>query len=571
MPEKNTYYQPGLTLPDILKRAAQSNHELFVGYMNENGSIALQTYKDLLIRADKVANGLYNLGLEQGDKIIIATQNNQDTIELLWGCFMLGIVPTILQPPVTFSGYNPSVQKLMNVYGQLGEPCIFMDRELAHSGNFPEGKILDKGDLVCTGKYPVPILKADDLAFIQFSSGSTGDPKGIMLSHHNLMVNMEALRIALDWHYPEKSGNWMPIFHDMGLIVYHITPIFCTTSQYHIEITDFIKNPILLLNLLSQAKISLTGCTNFGLAIVLRYLKRRKPLADWDFSELRTMSNAAEPISVGVMHEFVAALQPFGFRQESMKPGYGMAEATVAISMTPFFRPAVFSVFSSLLLDREGRAQPVDASDPSARFLSEVGVAINDMEIRIMDDDDRPVAQGFSGNIQLRGPSITRGYYNKPEDTAAAFCGEWLRTGDIGFYFENNLYISGRHKDIIFKNGRNYFANDLEAMACTLNKLNYGKVCFAAVTSRETGLDKVIAFVAGLQEEKALETFLELRGLLRSNLGITVDEMVLIKSNEIPKTSSGKLQRFKLMQRYVNGEFDKRINAEKSAGQQEIK
>ncbi|TRZ70619.1 MAG: hypothetical protein D4R97_08030 [Bacteroidetes bacterium] len=226
-------------------------------------------------------------------------------------------------------------------------------------------------------------------------------------------------------------------------------------------------------------------------------------------------------------------------------------------------KPSVVTAFEASLLDRENRAQPVEPAELSARLLSEVGVALNDVEIRIVDDDDLVLGNGTAGHIQVKGPGITNGYYKNTVATASAFYGEWLRTGDIGFFFEGRLYISGRHKDIIFKNGRNYFANDLESMACTIDDIKYGKVCFGGTTGRETGQDNVIAFVAGLQETKAFETFSELRALLRSNLGITVDEMVLIKSNEIPKTSSGKLQRFKLMQRYINGEFDdRRISAD---------
>ncbi|MCX6283968.1 MAG: AMP-binding protein, partial [Bacteroidetes bacterium] len=166
--------------------------------------------------------------------------------------------------------------------------------------------------------------------------------------------------------------------------------------------------------------------------------------------------------------------------------------------------------------------------------------------------------EGRSGHIQIKGPSITCGYYNNPGATASAFCGDWLRTGDIGFFFEGRLYISGRYKDIIFRNGRHYFANDLEELAITLENIKPGKVCYGATSDKETGQDKVIAFLAGMQEQKAIETFRQLRALLRSNLGITTDEVIFLRSNEIPKTSSGKLQRFKLMQQYINGEFDDR-------------
>jgi len=558
MPVKSEYYQPELTLPDLLNRAVNSPNDLFIGYINEDGALACQSYAELSDQAKLIAAGLSRLGLKQGDKMIIATRYNQETVELLWGCFLMGIVPTILQPPMTFSGYNPSVVKLMDVYHQLDEPFVLMSPDVQDTGDLPAGKVLHRGQLDCTGGFPIPHLEAGDLAFIQFSSGSTGNPKGIMLTHGNLMVNMDAIRIGLDLHYPDHVGNWMPLFHDMGLIGYHLTPLYCITYQYQVETIDFIMKPGLWLNMMSQQKITISGCTNFGLALVLRHLKRSKPNPEWDFSAMKALLNGAEPISVKIMQEFTDALGLAGFRPEAMMPVYGMAEVTLAISFTPLMNPSVITAFDATLLDRENRAVPVGTSDPSARILSEVGVELNDMDIRIMDERDQPVAEGFSGHIQLRGSGITKGYYNKPDATVAAFCGDWLRTGDIGFFHEGHLYISGRHKDIIFKNGRNYFANDLETMACSVEGITYGKVCFAANTDRVTGYDRVIAFVAGVPDQKATAAFHQLRGLLRSNLGITVDELVTIKSNEIPKTSSGKLQRYKLMQRYLAGEFENR-------------
>ena len=320
MPETSEYYQPGLTLPDLLRRAAASPLDLHIGYVDDEGNIKHQGYKELLAGAELIASGLAGLGLKQGDHVIIATRYNQETVELLWGCFLLGVIPTILQPPMTFSGYNPSVVKLMDVYHQLKEPFVFMSPEVKDTGNLPAGRILHREQLDCTGSFPRPVLNADSLAFIQFSSGSTGDPKGIMLTHGNLMVNIDAIRIGLDIHYPDNIGNWMPLFHDMGLIGYHLTPLYCSTYQYQVETIDFIMKPGLWLNLMSGQKITISGCTNFGLALVLRYLRRGKPGASWDFSAMKALLNGAEPISVKIMDEFVEALVPSGFRTEAMMP-----------------------------------------------------------------------------------------------------------------------------------------------------------------------------------------------------------------------------------------------------------
>ena len=559
MPPKTEYYEPKLTLPAILDRAILRYPDLAIEYYDKNSNLTVQTYRELREEAKGIAAGLFKLGLKTGDKIIIATRLNRETIEILWGSFLLGLVPTILQPPAGFTGDNASLVKLQKVFELLDHPYIFMSPEVTESCAQFEGKIKHKEDLDVTGNFPEPDLKPDDLAFIQFSSGSTGDPKGVMLTQNKLMVNMDAIRVGSDSHYPDKWGNWMPLFHDMGLIGYHITPIHSMVFQAQIETLDFIMNPGLWLNLLSRQKVTIGGTTNFGLALVLKYLKRGKQIFDWDFSKMKTLLNGAEPISVKVMREFVEALEPYKFRPEMMMPVYGMSEATLAISFASLTDLPVATAFNAALLDREHKAVAVDPSDPTARLLSEVGVALNDIAIRITDDNDKVVGEGFSGHIQIKGPSITNGYYKDPGETASSFIGEWFRTGDMGFFFEGRLYISGRSKDIIFKNGRHFFSNDLEEIACTLEEVKYGKVCLGGNTDRKTGKERVVAFIAGLTEDKARETLRKLTSLLRSRLGISVDVLVLIKSNEIPKTSSGKLQRYKLMERYLIGDFDGRI------------
>jgi acyl-CoA synthetase (AMP-forming)/AMP-acid ligase II len=559
MPTFNAYFLPGLTLPKLLVRARLTHPDTYIGYADKTGNVTIQTYPELYDEAMRVAAGLCNLGLKQGDKIIIATRHNRETVEVLWGAFLLGLIPTVLQTPAGFSGDNPAFVKLVKVFEVLDEPYVILSSGANEISGPLAGKIKHKDELDASGSFPEPVLVPDDLAFIQFSSGSTGDPKGVMLTHYNLMVNMEAIRIGMDANYPDKYCNWMPLYHDMGLIGYHITPLYASVSQYLLETLDFIMNPGAWLTVMSRQNVTITGTTNFGLALVLKYLKRGKQVFDWDFTSLKTMLNGAEPISVKIQEDFVDALKPYAFRPETMMPVYGMAESTLAISFASLHGLPVFTAFNAFLLDRDRKAVPVDPADPSSRLLSEVGTAVSDIEIRITDDDDRVVPEGVSGHIQIKGPSITQGYYNNPRATALTFCGDWLRTGDIGFFFEGRLYISGRFKDIIFKNGIHYFANDLEELASTISDIKYGKVCLGGTTDRETGEERVIAFVAGLSEEKASDTFRELRKLLRSNLGVTADVLVLIKSNEIPKTSSGKLQRYKLMQRYLTGDFEGRI------------
>jgi len=554
---KSEHYNPELTLPDILKRAA-STPGAFIGFIDEKGLEDKITYADLLLESTRLAVGLVNKGVKSGDKVIIATDTNKQTLKLLWGCFLCGAVPTVLQPPLTFSGYNPPVVKLINVSMQLNNPLVFMNTVPAGEGvpalNYITAEMLD-----CTGELPERSFYPEDIAFIQFSSGSTGDAKGIMLSHFNIMVNLDAITVGLNFHANEVTGNWMPLFHDMGLIGYHLTPLYCRIIQWHIETIDFIKNPGLWLDLLTDQKVKITGCPNFGLALTLRFLKRMKSLPEWNFQHLEGLLNGAEPISVQIMKDFVKALEPYNFRPEAMMPVYGLAEATLAATFTPLMTPYIVTAFDSVSLDKDDKAVEVNANDKNARLLAGVGIPLNDIHIRIVDYNNREVGEGTTGVIQLKGDSITRGYFNRPEETENSFIDGWFITGDIGFYFKGNYYISGRKKDIIFKNGRHYFANDLEELSTQIDDISYGKICFAGITNHRTEEEKVIAFLAGSIGDKAKITLQHLRNLLRSTLGITLDELVMLRSNEIPKTSSGKLQRYKLVQRYLAEDFTDNI------------
>ena len=548
---------PELTLPALLRRAASGFPDMGIHYVREDCSETIQTYPELLGQATALAGGLHSMGLKPGDMAIIATENNQETITLLWGCFMAGIVPTILQPPVSFTEHNPSAIKLMNVFRQLGNPIVFTGKGAACENNELAERIFPYSQIPNIEGSPAIDPGLDDLAFIQFSSGSTGEPKGVMLTHRNIALNIEGIIQGINLQTIDNGGNWMPLYHDMGLIGYHLTPIMAPCNQYHIHTIDFIKSPSLWPEMMSRYKISVTGCPNFGQELLIRYLKRRPEGHNWDLLPVKAILNGAEPISVKVMHDFNRVLKPYGFREEAMMPVYGMAEATLAISFSPLMEQSVITIFDNEELDKNAKAVTLHHAHKGkhGRAIVAVGVALRHMEIRITGNDDQPLAEAIVGHVQVKGGSVTQGYFKNPETTKDLFCGEWLRTGDMGFIYEGNLYISGRYKDIIFVNGKNHFANDLETLACSLADFSYGKIIIGGITDHKTGKEKILVFAAGIPEAKAPETLIGLRSLLRSELGIPVDELILIKSNEIPKTSSGKIQRYKVIQRYLHGEF----------------
>lgn len=527
-----------------------------IHYVHESGNCDFQSYAQLFDEAILLAGGFIDAGYKPGSKVIISTVHNRQTINVLWGCFFAGLIPTILQTPVSLVDKSQAAEKMLNVFNQLDAPIVIVSKALSAYSVIPEEKFLLFENLprVNTGKTIKP--EENDAAFIQYSSGSTGDPKGVVLSHKNLINNINGIIAGLNLTAFDNGGSWMPLYHDMGFIGFHLTPLVTGTNQFHIETVDFIKNPSLWLNLLSEKKITISGSPNFGQSLVLRFLQRKKLEYSWDFSSMKALLNGAEPISVKIMDEFSKALEHYGFHKDAMMPVYGMAEATLAVSFTPLMQPSVVKNFDSLQLDKEGIATEIKQQNyKNCRQLTSVGFPLNGLEIRITDDSDQVIPDSKVGHIQLKGASLSSGYYHNEAATKSLYSGEWMRTGDLGFILDRNLFISGRFKDIIFMNGKNYFAHDLENMACTMEEFSYGKIAFGGMSDHKTGKDKIIVFAAGIPESKATEILQSLRALFRKNLGIPVDELVILRSNEFPKTSSGKIQRYKILQRYKQGDF----------------
>jgi len=545
------------SIVDSFRKTVSNFPNHAIHYLNENGEIDKQTYSDLAKEAEQLALGFQKAGMKKGNNVIIATQCNRQTVTSLWSCFFAGLVPTILQPPVSLDDKSQSAEKMLNVIKLLSNPLVISTKQINTNGiaektNFILYDNLQKAD----GKISIEINKSD-LAFIQFSSGSTGDPKGIMLTHSNLISNIDSIIDGLQISSSDVTGNWMPLYHDMGLIGFHLTPLISGSDQYLIETIDFIKNPSLWLSMLSEGKVSITGSPNFGLSLVLRFLQRKKSDANWNFSSLKAMLNGAEPISVRIMNDFIKMLAPFGFAENAMMPVYGMAESTLAVSFTPLMQPSIINNFDSQLLDQKGIAKlSSSTSEGKKRLLASVGKPLINIEIRIVNLNNEPVEEGVVGHIQLRGEAMTKGYYKNTPATNELYCENWLRTGDLGFFLNQNLYISGRYKDIIFMNGKNYFANDLETLACSIDDFSYSKIAIGGHTDARTASEKIIVFAAGIPESRAKEVLNILRALFRKNLGLPIEELVLIRSIDFHKTSSGKIQRYKIMQRYIQGDFD---------------
>ncbi len=548
-----------LVLPDMLLSAVAARPDHGVGFVMPDRSVDFRTFPELLMDSLGLLAGLQEKGLKPADILILSLDRSKEIIPVLWACFLGGIIPALLQPPVTFTEYNPAAEKADKVFRKLKTARVILSHDHFESwlnSSVPAGALIDITGLPSDpARAAIRVPEADDLALIQFSSGSTGDPKGVMLTHRNILVNIADITEGLKIHSEDNSVSWMPLYHDMGLIGFHLTPLRNHCAHYFIEPVDFVKNPLLWLEMLSVKQSTITGCPNFGQVLVNRYLSRRKP-EGCDLSAIRVVFNGAEPISVSTMTEFLHGLEPFGLNPAAMFPAYGMAEATLAVTFPPLFTGAAIHCFDRPSLIKDGIARPCETDLQQALELVNLGSAIGHCRFRITGDNDEELEEGRVGHVLVAGENITRGYYNDPEATSAAITDGWLRTGDLGFRLGRDLFVTGRAKDIIFINGTNYYAHDLETIALQVPDVAYGKIVIAGWFDEAESRDRLIVFLVGSDNPSLREAIARIKTHFLKSLGLATDIFIAVKSNEIPRTSSGKIQRYKMVERFRNNGFE---------------
>ena len=522
-------------------------------------------FADLYERALGILHALQKLGAEPGDKLILFLADNEHFIDAFWAGVLGGIVPVPVAPGIT----DEHRRKLLRIARKLGKPFIYTDRRsLERVETFATqarehsafAELLRNRTLLAEtidGTSATGIVHQagpDDVAVIQFSSGSTSEPKGVVLTHRNIIANARGVTERARLNEEDVSLSWMPLTHDMGLIGFHIC-VFANGGHVNLMPTElFIRRPLLWLTLAARKRASILCSPNFGYRHYLKALDNR-PIEGLDLSSVRLIFNGAEPISVDLCNEFLDRLAPAGLAPDAMFPVYGLAEASLAVSFPPVGRACRSVTLNRHRLGAGKRVETVAANDRNAVVFMAVGSAIPYCRVRIADDEDRPLPDGQVGHIHISGENVTKGYFENPEADAVALTVDgWLRTGDLGVVHEGELYITGRAREIIFVNGQNYYPQDLESIAQQVKGLGLGKVVAAGTRSRNAQTDQLVIFVmhrADLRDFVPVAA--QVARLINERAGLEVCEVVPVK--RIPKTTSGKIQRHLLEQSYLAGEF----------------
>ena len=552
------------TLPEIL--ASQRGATRRIHYLNGQDDRRSVTFDELRTAALGVLFHLQAFGVKAGDRVILHTSSNEQFIDGFWACLLGGLVPV----PIAVGASDDHRQKLLQVFSELGNPFVYTeDGQLARlrdygraTGITPQIDALEQRSLTVERvtdisrpgrEHPVA---AGDVAFIQFSSGSTSAPKGVVLTHANLLTNIRAMIEGARFTDQDVSLSWMPLTHDMGLIGLHLCMLAAGIEQTIMDTRLFSRRPLLWLEEASRIRATVLCSPNFGYKHFLK-VYASKGLEKLDLSCVRLLINGAEPISVALCEQFNHEMQRFGLSKSAMFPVYGLAEASLAVTM-----PEPGQAYRSRTVARGSLAvgqtpQFVGREFAGGLELMAVGKPIRDCELRVADDKDCPLATGLVGHLQIRGANVTNGYVGLPADQQPLTTDGWLRTGDLGFLTvpEGELVITGRQKEIIFVNGQNYYPYDIEAIAEKYAGVELGKI--AAAGSRRPGGDEEELLIFLIDRGSAadfLPVASQVRRQITEHTGLHVAHMIPVRN--LPKTTSGKLQRGRLAQAYADGEFD---------------
>jgi fatty-acyl-CoA synthase len=543
-------------------------------FVRADGTERFCSWATVADEAENRARHLAARGVRKGDRVALVIPDGDEFVLTFVAACVAGAVPVPIYPQLSFKNVEGYHDTVAHIAGAAGARLLVTSQTTRPYVEPVRARVPSLEAIVDVTELHAPMggsldvtVGPDDLAFLQFTSGSTSRPKGVMVSHGNLAANAKAFMIdglAIDPSV-DRGVSWLPLFHDMGLIGFVIAPLFGDIPITFLPTASFVRNPRIWLDTIQKHRGTITYAPNFAYALITKRLKD-KDVATMDLSCLRVAGCGAEPVQAKTLREFAAKLAPAKLDPRVFVPSYGMAEATLAITFAPSRRTLRTDLVTTRSM-QAGAPEPAgpDVPPEDVQELVSCGRPFSMHEVKVLDPETgAELGERRVGEICTRGPSICRGYWNEPELTAEAFRAGWLHSGDLGYFADGELYICGRLKDVIIIRGRNFHPQDIEWVVSELEGVRRGNVvafgvsvdATGRVVSDGTGEEQLVVCAEGtMSEASRLEA--DIATAVSAQLALAVHHVAIVPQGTLPRTSSGKPQRRKTRQMFLDGTLPK--------------
>ena len=554
------------TLVGVLEwHAASHADRLHVTVLQDEATVLGKlTYGQLAEKAKRVAYGLIARDVAPGDRVALMLPTGLDFFLTFFGILYAGAIPVPIYPPLRLSQLEEHLRRQIGILRNAGASVLVTVPEGMRLAGLLRAQLdaLTSVETVAMvqSRSPVrlpPTNDADAIALIQYTSGSTGDPKGVVLSHANLLANIRAMGEAMGASSDDVLVSWLPLYHDMGLIGAWLGSLYFGAPLYAMPPVSFLVRPESWLWAMHRYRATISAAPNFAFELCLNQIPEEN-LMGLDLSSLRLVGDGAEPVSPQTVRRFRERFGPYGFSSNTMAPVYGLAECAVGLAFPPTGRGPIIDRIDRERLGRDGAAVPAKADDPHPLELVACGQPLPGHEIRIVDEAGRELGDRREGRLEFRGPSATRGYFRDETKTRELIHDGWLDSGDRAYIAGGDVFVTGRVKDIIIRAGRHLYPQEIEEAVARLDGVMKGGVAVFSVADQRTGTERVIVLAETLEDNPARRSVLQkaAQELVTDIAGTPPDEIVLAPPQTVPKTSSGKIRRSSARDMYLSGHIE---------------
>lgn len=539
------------TLSEVLQHRAKYQKDKLFCTVVEHKSEQSITFGELYDHACQYGRAMRSLGLETGERVAVMLPTSMEFLFSFYGAMLAGLVPAAVSPPFMprkIEFFAKERAGLLNGIGACALIASKQNRKAAaaiKSGVAGMRHFLTPEDIEqcsCTLDPDLKILP-QDMAMIQFSSGSGGLQKGVVLTHKNLFSNVRAVHLAMGTVPDDVIVIWLPLYHDMGLIGCVCQALFVGCELVLMSPNTFIASPGFWLRVMHEKSGTIGVAPNFGYQLCIDRNGNLKP-GEIDLSRWRMALNGAEMVTEDTVAEFVKKFGPSGFRRQTFMPVYGLAEATLAVCFTPPNTGYLTDRINLKGLVAKGIAEPAGNDGGNISFVS-VGKHVPGVEVKIVDKTGTEVDERVQGRLLTRSSSVMLEYFNDPVATGKVLKDGWLDTGDLAYRVDDYIFVTGRSKDVIIKAGRNYSPERIEQAVWSVPGIRKHSVAAFGVLSRDKGTENIVVMAEARVREKEEhgKLVLAVKQAISKKIELTPDEVIIVRPQTIPKTTSGKVQR----------------------------